>query len=87
MSKQDKVPVLFLKPWRGYNPDEVAGFPVEQAAALIDGKVAEAVGKVKGGKAVSRQPASKQVSADEQEEKSAVSAEKPALDADDDQRP
>lgn len=41
MSKQDNVAVQFLKSWRGYNKDEIAGFPADQAEALVKGKVAE----------------------------------------------
>lgn len=41
MSEKDNVAVKFVKPWRGYNPKEVAGFPADQAQKLIDGGVAE----------------------------------------------
>lgn len=39
--------VKFLKPWQGYGPTEVAGFPEEKAAQLIDGGLAELHGKPK----------------------------------------
>lgn len=44
MSKQKKVPVTFLKHWRGYNPTETAGFDAELAERLVAGKVAEKAG-------------------------------------------
>lgn len=41
MSTQEKVPVKFVKHWRGYNAGEIAGFEPELAQRLHDGKVAE----------------------------------------------
>lgn len=39
--------VKFTKPWQGYGPNEVAGFPEEKAEQLIDGGLAELHGKGK----------------------------------------
>ncbi|WP_314435930.1 hypothetical protein [Massilia timonae] len=33
--------VKFIKPWKIYSPDDVAGFETEQAERLIKGGVAE----------------------------------------------
>ncbi|EPH1210972.1 hypothetical protein R2389_000879 [Pseudomonas aeruginosa] len=38
---EKKVPVTFLKSWRGYNAGEVAAFPESVVADLEDGGVAE----------------------------------------------
>lgn len=43
MSTAEKLIVKFLKGWRGYNTDEVAGFDPDVAKALVDGGVAEPV--------------------------------------------
>lgn len=71
MSKQDNVAVQFLKTWRGYNKGEVAGFPAEQAEALVNGKVAEPYSSVKKpatkhdkGTAAGKPPAANQTAAD-----------------------
>lgn len=71
MSKQDNVAVQFLKTWRGYNKDEVAGFPAEQAEALVKGKVAESYSSGKKpptkqdkGTATGKSPAPNQTTAD-----------------------
>ena len=71
MSKQDNVAVQFLKTWRGYNKGEVAGFPAEQAEALVNGKVAEPYGSGKKpatkqdkGAGTSKPPAANQTAAD-----------------------
>lgn len=45
MSKNNLVAVRFVKRWRGYNPDEVAGFEPEVAEQLVDGGAAEYPGK------------------------------------------
>lgn len=37
--------VKFLKPWNGYAPDEIAGFPADKADQLVAGEVAELHGK------------------------------------------
>lgn len=54
MSKM--VIVQFKKPWRGYGPDEKAGFEAEQAEKLVAGGFAELVNRkaptgAKGGQA------------------------------------
>ena len=46
MSSKPAV-VRFLKSWRGYSKDEVAGFSQDEAQRLVDGEVAELVGKAK----------------------------------------
>ena len=46
MSSKPTV-VKFLKSWRGYSKDEVAGFSQDDAQRLVDGEVAELVGKAK----------------------------------------
>ena len=38
----DKVPVRFVKPWKGYNAGEIAGFGPKAAAGLIRDKYAVA---------------------------------------------
>ncbi|MFJ3259660.1 hypothetical protein ACIPK7_05355 [Pseudomonas sp. NPDC086581] len=44
MSNEKKVPVTFVKNWRGYNPEEVASFPAQLAQDLVDAGVATAKG-------------------------------------------
>ncbi|WP_282412240.1 hypothetical protein [Pseudomonas sp. PS01299] len=46
----DKVVVRFLKAWRGYSADELAGFDVEVAEGLKSKGFAEAYEKPKAGK-------------------------------------
>lgn len=43
MSTAEKKVVKFLKGWRGYNANESAGFPADQADVLIKAEVAEEV--------------------------------------------
>lgn len=40
--------VKFTKPWNGYGPSELAGFPADKAEQLVEAGVAELVGKGKG---------------------------------------
>lgn len=47
----DKVVVRFLKAWRGYSADELAGFDQEVAEGLKSKGFAEAYEKQKAGKA------------------------------------
>ncbi len=54
MSKEDNVAVKFVKSWRGYNPEEVAGFPADQAKKLIDGGVAEKHGVAAAGRGAAK---------------------------------
>jgi hypothetical protein len=49
--------VKFTKPWNGYGPSELAGFPAEKAEQLVEAGVAELAGKVKAG---ARQQAAQQ---------------------------
>jgi hypothetical protein len=49
----DKVVVRFLKAWRGYSADELAGFDQEVAEGLKSKGFAEAYEKPKAGKAAS----------------------------------
>jgi hypothetical protein len=50
----DKVIVRFLKAWRGYSADELAGFDEEVAEGLKSKGFAEAYEKPKAGKAASQ---------------------------------
>lgn len=54
MSKEDNVAVKFVKSWRGYNPEEVAGFPADQAQKLFDGGVAEKHGVAAAGRGAAK---------------------------------
>lgn len=47
MSKTNNIAVRFLKRWRAYNPDEVAGFEPEVAEKLVDGGAAEYADKAR----------------------------------------
>lgn len=49
----DKVVVRFLKAWRGYSADELAGFDQEVAEGLKSKGFAEAYEKPKAGKSAS----------------------------------
>lgn len=50
----EKKPVRFVKPWRSFFKDDVAGFPADVADELVDGGVAE---YHNGGSAEGEQPA------------------------------
>lgn len=54
MSEKNNVAVKFVKSWRGYNPEEVAGFPADQAQKLIEGGVAEKHGGAATGRGTAR---------------------------------
>lgn len=51
--------VKFTKPWNGYGPSELAGFPADKAEQLVEAGVAELAGK---GKAATRQQSAQQQS-------------------------
>lgn len=40
MSQPKLIAVRFLKPWNGYNADEVAGFTQDKVESLVKAKVA-----------------------------------------------
>lgn len=55
----DKVVVRFLKAWRGYSADELAGFDEEVAEGLKSKGFAEVYEKPKAGKAASKSSGAK----------------------------
>lgn len=55
----DKVVVRFLKAWRGYSADELAGFDEEVAEGLKSKGFAEAYEKQKAGKASTKSSGAK----------------------------
>ena len=76
------ITVVFLKAWRGYSKDEVAGFAPEEAERLVDNDVAEYKGKPPAKKKPSASSSSSQGASED--ESGASGANAPALDAGDD---